>query len=158
MKGQIKFFHFSGQEKIIYERRTDVKRFSDRKIRSTSAVELAKLALGRMLFSDKSDAIRLSLSDSSDLSMKSLNSDGLLAVSDIKRNKDGGVDLKLFDMIKAAELMFEIGKEENGNEETGANFLEGFLKSARQLSLSQETANENAEQSDVSYSDEVCEV
>ncbi len=135
-----------------------MKRFSDRKIRSTSAVELAKLALGRMLFSDKSDAIRLSLSDSSDLSMKSLNSDGLLAVSDIKRNKDGGVDLKLFDMIKAAELMFEIGKEENGNEETGANFLEGFLKSARQLSLSQETANENAEQSDVSYSDEVCEV
>lgn len=158
MKGQIKFFHFSGQEKIICERRTNVKRFSDRKIRSTSAVELAKLALGRMLFSDKSDAIRLSLSDSSDLSMKSLNSDGLLAVSDIKRNKDGGVDLKLFDMIKAAELMFEIGKEENGNEETGANFLEGFLKSARQLSLSQETANENAEQSDVSYSDEVCEV
>ena len=135
-----------------------MKRFSDRKIRSTSAVELAKLALGRMLFSDKSDAIRLSLSDSSDLSMKSLNSDGLFAVSDIKRNKDGGVDLKLFDMIKAAELMFEIGKEENGNEETGANFLEGFLKSARQLSLSQETANENAEQSDVSYSDEVCEV
>lgn len=158
MKGQIKFFHFSGQEKIIYERRTDVKRFSDRKIRSTSAVELAKLALGRMLFSDKSDAIRLSLSDSSDMSMKSLNSDSMLAVSDIKRNKDGGVDIKLFDMIKAAELMFEIGKEENGNEETGANFLEGFLKSARQLSLSQETAKETPEQSDVSYSDEVCEV
>ena len=135
-----------------------MKRFSDRKIRSTSAVELAKLALGRMLFSDKSDAIRLSLSDSSDMSMKSLNSDSLLAVSDIKRNKDGGVDIKLFDMIKAAELMFEIGKEENGNEETGANFLEGFLKSAKQLSLSQDTANENAEQSDVSYSDEVCEV
>ena len=135
-----------------------MKRFSDRKIRSTSAVELAKLALGRMLFSDKSDAIRLSLSDSSDMSMKSLNSDSMLAVSDIKRNKDGGVDIKLFDMIKAAELMFEIGKEENGNEETGANFLEGFLKSARQLSLSQETAKETPEQSDVSYSDEVCEV
>ncbi len=135
-----------------------MKRFSDRKIRSTSAVELAKLALGRMLFSDKSDAIRLSLSDSSDMNTKSLNSDSLLAVSDIKRNKDGGVDIKLFDMIKAAELMFEIGKEENGNEETGANFLEGFLKSAKQLSLSQDTANENAEQSDVSYSDEVCEV
>ncbi len=135
-----------------------MKRFSDRKIRSTSAVELAKLALGRMLFSDKSDAIRLSLSDSSDMNTKSLNSDSLLAVSDIKRNKDGGVDIKLFDMIKAAELMFEIGKEENGNEETGANFLEGFLKSAKQLSLSQDTAKETPEQSDVSYSDEVCEV
>ena len=135
-----------------------MKRFSDRKIRSTSAVELAKLALGRMLFSDKSDAIRLSLSDSSDMNTKSLNSDSLLAVSDIKRNKDGGVDIKLFDMIKAAELMFEIGKEENGNEETGANFLEGFLKSAKRLSLSQDTAKETPEQSDVSYSDEVCEV
>ena len=53
--------------------------------------------------------------------------------------------------------MFEIGKEENSNEESGAEFLEGFLKSARQLSSSQETAKEIAEQCEHSSSDGVSE-
>lgn len=102
-----------------------------------SAISLAKLALGRILFSDKSEAVRLSLDNSGEINTKSLNSENLLAVSEIKRNKDGGADIKLFDMIKATELMFEIGKEENENEESGSDFLEGFLKSAKQLSLKQ---------------------
>lgn len=114
-----------------------MKRFSDRKICSMSAISLAKLALGRILFSDKSEAVRLSLDNSGEINTKSLNSENLLAVSEIKRNKDGGADIKLFDMIKATELMFEIGKEENENEESGSDFLEGFLKSAKQLSLKQ---------------------
>lgn len=134
-----------------------MRNFSDRKICSTPAVELAKLALGRMLFSDKKEAVRLSLSDGENVNVKSLKAESLNAVSDIKRNKDGGVDIKLFDMIKAAELMFEIGKEENSNEESGAEFLEGFLKSARQLSSSQETAKEITEQCEHSCSDEVSE-
>ena len=134
-----------------------MRKFSDRKICSTPAVELAKLALGRMLFSDKKEAVKLSLSDGENVNIKSLNAESLNAVSDIKRNKDGGVDIKLFDMIKAAELMFEIGKEENSNEESGAEFLEGFLKSARQLSSSQETAKEIAEQCEHSSSDGVSE-
>ncbi len=125
-----------------------MRKFSDRKICSMPAIELAKLAVGRMLFSDKSEAIGLSLSDSGEVNVKPLNGYDLLAISDIKRNKDGSVDIKLFDMIKAAELMFEIGKEEMGKEETGADFLEGFLKSARQLSSSQENEKENAEQSE----------
>lgn len=134
-----------------------MRNFSDRKICSTPAVELAKLALGRMLFSDKKEAVRLSLSDGENVNVKSLKAESLNAVSDIKRNKDGGVDIKLFDMIKAAELMFEIGKEENSNEESGAEFLEGFLKSAKQLSSSQETEKEITEQCEHSCSDEVSE-
>lgn len=134
-----------------------MRKFSDRKICSTPAVELAKLALGRMLFSDKKEAVRLSLSDGENVNIKSLNAESLNAVSDIKRNKDGGVDIKLFDMIKAAELMFEIGKEENSNEESGTDFLEGFLKSARQLSSSQDTAKESAYQCKNSCSDGVNE-
>lgn len=135
-----------------------MRKFSDRKICSTPAVELAKLAVGRMLFSDKSEAVRLSLSDSGEVNVNSLNGDNLLAVSDIKRNKDGCVDVKLFDMLKAAQLMFEIGKEENSNEESGADFLEGFLKSAKQLSSSQENVKESTEQCDASQSCEVDEV
>ena len=131
-----------------------MRKFSDRKICSMPAIELAKLAVGRILFSDKSEAVRLSLSDGGEVSVKSLKDDGMLSISDIKKNKDGGVDIKLFDMIKAAELMFEIGKEEMGNEETGADFLEGFLKSARQLSLSQENDEKNTEQSENFPSDE----
>ena len=134
-----------------------MRKFSDRKICSTPAVELAKLALGRMLFSDKKEAVRLSLSDGENVNIKSLNAESLNAVSDIKRNKDGGVDIKLFDMIKAAELMFEIGKEENSNEESGTDFLEGFLKSARQLSSSQDTAKESTYQCESSCSDGVSE-
>ena len=129
-----------------------MKRFSDRKICSMPAVELAKLALGRMLFSDKKEAVKLSLSDEN-VNIKSLNAEGLNAVSDIKRNKDGGVDIKLFDMIKAAELMFEIGKEENSNEESGTNFLEGFLKSAKELSSAQSKSEESVERSGLSPSD-----
>ncbi len=134
-----------------------MRKFSDRKICSTPAVELAKLALGRMLFSDKKEAVRLSLSNGENVNIKSLNAESLNAVSDIKRNKDGGVDIKLFDMIKAAELMFEIGKEENSNEESGTDFLEGFLKSARQLSSSQGTAKVSAYQCENSCSDGVSE-
>ena len=134
-----------------------MRKFSDRKICSTPAVELAKLALGRMLFSDKKEAVRLSLSDGENVNIKSLNAESLNAVSDIKRNKDGGVDIKLFDMIKAVELMFEIGKEENSNEESGTDFLEGFLKSARQLSSSQDIAKESTYQCENSCSDGVSE-
>ena len=134
-----------------------MRKFSDRKICSTPAVELAKLALGRMLFSDKKEAVRLSLSDGENVNIKSLNAESLNAVSDIKRNKDGGVDIKLFDMIKAAELMFEIGKEENSNEESGTDFLEGFLKSARQLSSSQDTTKQSTYLCENSCSDGVSE-
>lgn len=136
-----------------------MKRFSDRKICSMPAISLAKLALGRILFSDKSEAVKLSLVNSGDVNTKALNNENLFAVSEIKRNKDGGADIKLFDMIKAAELMFEIGKEENENEESGTDFLEGFLKSAKQLSSKQgenePKENENNKHSNTSlYAEE----
>ena len=131
-----------------------MKSFSDRKICSMQAIDLAKLALGRILFSDKGEAVKLLLNEGEDLNIKSLNSRNLLAVSEIKRNKDGSLDIKLYDMIQAAELMYEIGKEEISNEESGANFLEGFLKSARQLSSSQENALESSQQSDNSSSEQ----
>lgn len=124
-----------------------MKRFSDRKICSMQAIDLAKLALGRILFSDKGETVKILISQGEDLNIKSLSNQNLLAVSEIKRNKDGSLDIKLYDMIKAAELMFEIGKEEISNEESGANFLEGFLKSARQLSSSQDNAKEDNQQS-----------
>ena len=87
-----------------------MKRFSDRKICSMKAIDLAKLALGRMLFSDKSETAKLLLNNDGDFNIKSLNSQSLIAASDIRRNKDGSFDIKLYDMIKAAELMFEIRK------------------------------------------------
>lgn len=136
-----------------------MKRFSDRKICSMPAISLAKLALGRILFSDKSEAVKLSLDNSDEINAESLKSEDLFAVSDIKRNKDGGVDIKLVDMIKAIELMLKIGIEENENEESGTDFLEGFLKSAKQLSLKQgenePKENENNQHSNTSlYSEE----
>ena len=125
-----------------------MKRFSDRKICSMKAIDLAKLALGRMLFSDKSETAKLLLNNDGDFNIKSLNSQSLIAASDIRRNKDGSFDIKLYDMIKAAELMFEIGKEEINNEESGNNFLEGFLRSAKQLSNSKDNTKEINQQSD----------
>lgn len=125
-----------------------MKRFSDRKICSMQALDLAKLAIGRILFSDKSGAVKLLLSNSEEVNKKSLNNEDMLAVSDIRRNKDGSIDVKMYDIIKAAELMIEIGKEENNNQESGADFLEGFLKSAKQLSTLQDNENENNQQSE----------
>lgn len=136
-----------------------MKRFSDRKICSMPAISLAKLALGRILFSDKSEAVKLSLDNSDEINAESLKSEDLFAVSDIKRNKDGGVDIKLVDMIKAIELMLKIGIEENENEESGTDFLEGFFKSAKQLSSKQgenePKENENNKHSNTSlYAEE----
>lgn len=131
-----------------------MKRLSDRKICSMPAAELAKLALGRILFSDKSEAVKLSLDKSSEINTGLLSEENLFAVSEIKRNKDGSADLKFIDRLKAAELMLEIGKEENENEESGTEFLEGFLKSAKQISSAQAdsevTADRNSRNSDVS--------
>ncbi len=113
-----------------------MKRFSDRRVCRTPASELAKLAIGRILFSDKSEAVGLVLKDGSEGNDENLRSESLYAVSEIKRNKDGSTDIKFYDKLKAAELMFEIGKAEIENEESGSEFLEGFLKSAHQISLS----------------------
>lgn len=130
-----------------------MKRLSDRKICSMTAAELAKLALGRILFSNKSKAVKLSLDNSDEINTELLSDDDLFAVSEIKRNKDGGVDVKFFDRLKAAELMLEAAKEENENADNGTEFLEGFIKSARQLSLSQADSeiktDENSENSSI---------
>lgn len=114
-----------------------MKRLSDRKICSMPAAELAKLALGRIIFSDKSKMVKLSLDNNSEINTELLSDDNLFAVSEIKRNKDGSIDVKFFDRLKAAELMLEVAGKENENADGGTEFLEGFLKSARQLSSSQ---------------------
>lgn len=118
-----------------------MKRFSDRKICSMPAAELAKLALGRILFSNKSKAVKLSLDSSDEINTELLSDDDLFTVSEIKRNKDGGIDMKFFDRLKAAELMLKAAEAENENTENGTEFLEGFIKSARQLSSSQEDSD-----------------
>lgn len=135
-----------------------MRRFSDRKICSMPAVELAKLALGRILFSDKGETFKLALCDGENINLKSLCDENLLAVSEVKRNKDGGVDVKFFDILKAAELMFEIGRDENENQESGEEFLKGFLRSARQISSSQtedeSETSENTHNDDASLAEE----
>lgn len=120
-----------------------MRKFSDKKICSMPASELAKLALGKILFSDRSELFKLALCSSEETNLKSVNDENLLAISEIKKNKDGSTDIKFFDKLKAAEIMFEIGREENENQDSGTAFLEGFLKSAKEISLSKDESEKN---------------
>lgn len=119
------------------------------------ASELAKLALGKILFSDRSEIFKMALCSGEEINLKSVNNENLMAVSEIKKNKDGSTDIKFFDKLKAAEIMFEIGREENENQDSGTAFLEGFLKSAKQIGLSKNESEKNNNSSGDSFDGEV---
>ena len=68
---------------------------------------LVKAGLERLAFGNINDAVKLAFSDEG-MSEKELASLDLFNVSEIKRVKGGGVEIKLFDRQKALELLWEM--------------------------------------------------
>lgn len=68
-----------------------------------------RAGLRRLAFSSSADAVRLLLADSAD----SLNVDelDLFNVSEIKRAKGGGIEVRFFDRIKALEKLGELTQQ-----------------------------------------------
>jgi len=94
--------------------------------RKKSTEEKVKDGLLKLAFGDVSDAVRLLyLSDEEALArLPKLN---LYNVSEIKRPKGGGMEIKFFDRIKACEKLREISGEKT---EGSLSFYEALEKSA----------------------------
>lgn len=104
-----------------------VERF--RKEEKISSYEV-KSGLHRIAFASSADAVKLLLSeDASALDIESLD---LFNVSEIKRPKGGGLEIKFFDRIKALERLGELS--DASCENNGTPFYEALEKSAASLS------------------------
>lgn len=113
-------------------------KLSNKRILSTSAADLAKIGLYKLIMSSQSDLAGLTSDNIS------ANKAELFCLSEIKRN-DKGCEVKSFDKIKALELMIELSKIEHSKGDDGEGFLQSFVKSCEKLNLrsSSKEADEN---------------
>lgn len=99
--------------------RRQLKKFNDRLSSDSGAVSAG---LSRLAFGSVNDAALLVFSQDT-ITEEKLSELDLFNVSEVKRDKDGGVSVKFFDRQKALEKMWEI--ENTTDTESGA---ESFLK------------------------------
>ncbi len=100
-----------------------------RKEEKISASEV-QAGLRRIAFASSSDAVKLLLAD--DVQNIDIDSLDLFNVSEIKKQKGGGIEIKFFDRIKALEKLGDISV--TGEQESGQSFYEALEKSASSLS------------------------
>lgn len=85
----------------------------------------------RLAFGDIQDAVKL-LFETEENILSSLPSLDLFNISEIKRQKGGGMEIKFFDRIKALEKLREItGADER---QTALSFYDALEKSAGRIS------------------------
>jgi hypothetical protein len=105
-------------------------------LEKTKMPGLVKAGLERLAFGDVNDAVRLAFSDElpSDKELSAMN---LFNVSEIKRVKGGGVEIKLFDRLKAFEKLWEL--ESSADVKTSAeSFFSAIKKGAEAVSFNGE--------------------
>lgn len=91
--------------------------------------------LGRLAFGNIQDAVRLLFESDEDI-LSALPSLDLFNISEIKRPKGGGMEIKFFDRIKALEKLREmIDTDEKQN---GTSFYDALEKSAGRLKAQSE--------------------
>lgn len=92
----------------------------------TETHDIVRTGLSRLAFGSVSDAVKLISEDISTLNVKGLD---LFNVSEIKRVKGGGVEIKFFDRLEALEKLLEL--EENfSRTATAESFFKALGKSA----------------------------
>ncbi|MBR4282348.1 MAG: terminase small subunit [Clostridia bacterium] len=94
----------------------------------------AAAGLRRLAFSSISDALRLIFAEEP-LSPNDLEGLDLFMVSEIKRPKGGGMEIKFFDRIKALEKLSEIDNISDGNKISP--FYSALTEGVKQLSKEQ---------------------
>lgn len=88
-----------------------------------------KAGLRRLAFSSSADAVKLLLAeDTENIQVESLD---LFNVSEIKRPKNGGIEIKFFDRIKALEKLGELSEVTRADK--SVPFYEALEKSASSL-------------------------
>lgn len=100
-------------------------------IEKENAVTSAEVkdGLRRIAFASSSDAIKLAATD--DFSETDLEGLDLFNISEIKRAKNGGVEIKFFDRIKALEKLGEFS--EQGENNSALPFYSALEQSAARL-------------------------
>lgn len=113
-------------------------KLSNKRILATSAVDLAKIGLYKLIMSSQTDLAGLASNNIP------ANKAELFCLSEIKRS-DKGCEVKSFDKIKALELMIELSKIELSKGDDGEGFLQSFAKSCEKLNVcsSKKEADEN---------------
>lgn len=94
-------------------------------IRSRTSAMLARAGYERLAFGNISDAVKLVFKDSVD--SQELEGYDLFNVSEIRRPKDGAMEIKFFDRTKALEKLESIGSE---NKNTIPDFYSALLRGA----------------------------
>ena len=110
------------QSKIVKE----VKRIENEAYASSEEV---RAGLRRIAFSSSADAVKLLLADNyDDIDVEALD---LFNIAEIKRPKSGGIEIKLFDRIKALEKLGDIS--DNAENSSAKPFYAALEKSAASL-------------------------
>lgn len=94
--------------------------------RQDPARETAQEGYRRIAFGDVSDAIRLLFCE--EVAPRSLKNMDLFSISEIKRLKGGGMEIKFFDRIQALQCMQELE-----GDTTGCGFYQALENGARVL-------------------------
>lgn len=90
----------------------------------------AEKGLFRLAFGSVADVLKLMLCEDA-LSAEEIEKLDLFNVSEIKRPKGGGIEIKFFDRLKALEKLAQAG---GGKEDTQSSFIKALSEGARLLS------------------------
>ncbi len=104
-----------------YVRRLIEKSFRDRQ----RLYDCVRAGLEKIAFGQCNDAVKLAFTETESVTPKLIDTLDLSLVSAIKRDKDGGVDLKLFDRQKALEALYELDRSGSG-ENAAMSFLKAL--------------------------------
>ncbi len=113
------------------EIRNEIARLEKEKRAASSEVEKG---LRRLAFGSVADALKLMLCEET-MSAEEIEKLDLFNVSDIKRPKGGGLEIKFFDRLKALERLEKLG---TGEENTQSSFVQALAEGAKMLSREDE--------------------
>ena len=95
---------------------------------NTFSDEEVRAGLRRIAFASSADAVRLLLSDNyEDIDAEALD---LFNISEIKRAKGGGIEIKFFDRLKALQQLYEMSEGADSGE---ASIFDAIRKGASAL-------------------------
>lgn len=113
------------------EIRNEIARLEKEEKAASSEVEKG---LRRLAFGSVTDALKLMLCEET-MSAEEIEKLDLFNVSDIKRPKGGGLEIKFFDRLKALERLEKLGTTE---ENTQSSFVQALADGAKMLSREDE--------------------
>lgn len=115
--------------------RDDIRSEISKREKEKRTVASVERGLMRLAFGSVADAMKLMLCEES-MSTEEIEKLDLFNVSDIKRPKGGGLEIKFFDRLKALERLEKIG---NCEESSQSSFIKALSDGAKLLSEEDES-------------------